>query len=338
MGRHTQADERSRQIIDNHTHQGFTFYRKGLLSIGRGDFCAKMEESEEDNITQRQHEVDEEEEVDEEVEVNEKEEVKNQERIARESDAAEVKVAEARPNCADDENEEKLFKMMVAKDHDNREEGGGDEKAFKEENVAKEKREEEMVNARKMIEEDEMTGEMETCEEGRKQEAKKEEGKGEEINKGDTKEEKKEERNNDKTREEMAEEKKEEEGRRLIILLGETEFSSFTSCSVASSGTLINVSAQGEGGGGGEHGGDEDGGKVKEEEAGGEGGHQNDSSPIVGEISKDVLSIQTGFVLIYISYSNFRRDKWFVAREGNRGASVWTRGQVRSYSAFVLQL
>ena len=315
------------------------------MSIGRGDFCAKMEESEEDNITQRQHEVDEEEEVNEEVEVNEKEEVdeevevnkkeeeevKNQERIAKES---EVKVVEASSNCADDENEEKLFKKMVAKDHDNKGEGGGDEREFKEENVAKEKREEEMVNAKKMIqEEDEMTGEMEMEKEARKQEAKKEEGKGEEINEGETKEEKKEERNNDKTREEMAEEKKEEEGRRLIILLGETEFSSFTSCSVASSGTLINVSAQGEGGGGGEHGGDEDGGKVKEEEAGGEGGHQNDTSPIIGETSKDVLSIQTGFVLIYISYSNFRRDKWFVAREGNRGASVWTRGQVRLYSA-----
>ena len=45
-----------------------------------------------------------------------------------------------------------------------------------------------------------------------------------------------------------------EEGRRLIIMLGETEFTSFTSCSLASSGTLINVSTaqQGEGGDGDE--------------------------------------------------------------------------------------
>ena len=45
-----------------------------------------------------------------------------------------------------------------------------------------------------------------------------------------------------------------EEGRRLIIMLGETDFTSFTSCSLASSGTLINVSTaqQGEGGDGDE--------------------------------------------------------------------------------------
>ena len=75
-----------------------------------------------------------------------------------------------------------------------------------------------------------------------------------------------EENDNEKQGMEDVEDKKEEEeqndgkeenaedGRRLIIMLGETEFTSFTSCSLASSGTLINVSTaqQGEGGDGDE--------------------------------------------------------------------------------------
>ena len=75
-----------------------------------------------------------------------------------------------------------------------------------------------------------------------------------------------EEKENEKQRMEDVKDKKEEEeqndgkeenaedGRRLIIMLGETEFTSFTSCSLASSGTLINVSTaqQGEGGDGDE--------------------------------------------------------------------------------------
>ena len=64
----------------------------------------------------------------------------------------------------------------------------------------------------------------------------------------DVKDKKEEEEQND------GKEENAEDGRRLIIMLGETEFTSFTSCSLASSGTLINVSTaqQGEGGDGDE--------------------------------------------------------------------------------------
>ena len=69
-----------------------------------------------------------------------------------------------------------------------------------------------------------------------------------------------------KVEEEREDDKEEEgeDGRRLIILLGETELSSFTSCSVASSGTLITVSAQPDDGG--ENGGDIFGSKDEVEE------------------------------------------------------------------------
>ena len=54
--------------------------------------------------------------------------------------------------------------------------------------------------------------------------------------------------------EDKDEEEEGEDWRKLVILLGENELNSFTSCSVASSGTLITVSAEDGGGAAGEDG------------------------------------------------------------------------------------
>ena len=131
----------------------------------------------------------------------------------------------------------------------------GDETVPKDGKVGDEKGGKDEPNEKEGMEDWEISGkvEMETMEETKEEEKKEEE---------------EEERKDDKKKEE----EEEEEGRRLVILLGETDMSSFTSCSVASSGTLITVSAKadgGGGGGGGGNGGDGFGSKEEEEEEAG---------------------------------------------------------------------
>ena len=154
-----------------------------------------------------------------------------EEKMPQREEKDQENIAEA---SVDFENEEN----MVEGDETGPKDGKvGDEKGGKEEPNEKEGRENWEISGKE---------EMDTMEETKEEE----------------KEEEEEERKDDKKK------KEEEEGRRLVILLGETELSSFTSCSVASSGTLITVSAKADGGGGG-NGGDGFGSKEEEEEEAG---------------------------------------------------------------------